>query len=303
MKHASRPLVAVLVISIVFIVLVLVACAPNSVAVAAAAPIPEPASALSPTPSPTLVPTPTPSPSPTPEPLLSVERKAELNLQITDFIKNQGDFTKEKKSKMAFGSLTTEEFGSTELGLVDDINVFIEGYFFDYVEKDDNLILIMGYDGKDGKGFVTPIQIPLYFLEGAADAGVAFDKFEYNTIYSSALEVMLVTNKETNGLFDYLDKLKGRVLIIQPCFKKFSGSVDDYTGVVHDYLEERDSKIGLAGKLIDSVATNGIEIDNADYHISDYKSCKIIKLENMDNIESIDLSDVATFGLTLFYFE
>ncbi|MEN6564515.1 MAG: hypothetical protein ABFD11_13420 [Christensenella sp.] len=293
---------AIIAFTIVLFAAFSAACAPVSLVAAAATSTPEPAPALTPTPSPTPVLTPTPTPSPTPEPLFSTERKAELNQQITDFINNQGDFTKEKKSKMAIASETTEKLGSTELGLVFR-DTEIEGYLFDYVEKDGSLLLIMGFDGKDGKGFVTPIQIPLYFLEGEAKAGVSFEKYEYNTILSQYDLVETITNKDTQNLFVRLNTLKGNVMIIQPYIEKFPGSVDDYIGVVHDYLEERDSKTGLAGKLIDSVATNGIEIDNEDYHVSDYEECRIIKLENADDIESIKLSEVATFGLTIYYFE
>ena len=93
------------------------------------------------------------------------EKEDFLNQQFSDFINNEGDFTKEKKSQMAIESETTEKLGKTELGVADR-QPKLEGYLFDYVEKDGSLLLIMGFDDKDGNGFITPIQIPLYFLKG-----------------------------------------------------------------------------------------------------------------------------------------
>ncbi|MCE5187754.1 MAG: hypothetical protein LLF75_01000 [Eubacteriales bacterium] len=295
-------------IALLFIVLIMflsVSCAPNSIVAPASTPAPTFTS--SPTLLPTAVPTATPTPSPTPEPLLSAERKAELNLQITDFINNQGDFTKDKKSKMAIRTRTRES-QSTELGLADGLNVFIEGYLFDYFKKDGSLLLLVGFDGKDGKGFVTPVQIPLYFLEGEAKAGYNFETYEDSIDSSMAfcrttITVAEGTNKDTTGLFVYLDKLEGKVIRFRLCFKKFSGSVDDYVGVLHDYLKERDSKIGLAVKLVDSVATNGMEIDNEDYHLEDYVNYEIYNLKNVDAIENIDLLKVPMMSASIFFFE
>ena len=68
--------------------------------------------------------------------------------------------------------------------------------FFDYFEKDGSLILLMGFDDKNGKGFTTPIQIPLYFYEGEALA-----KFTFAVKTSSYLgTVETVTNKDTEGV-------------------------------------------------------------------------------------------------------
>lgn len=297
----SVEVFAIIVFTIVLFAAFSVACAPDSAVAAAATLTPEPAPTFSPTPSPTPVPTPTPTHSPTPVPLFSAERKAELNLLITDFINNQGDFTKEKKSEMAIGSETTDKLGSTELGLV-LYDPQIEGYLFDYVEKDGSLILIMGFDGKDGKGFVTPIQIPLYFLEGEARANFTFYEFEANTVFTRFNQTDVANNKDTTNLFKRLDELEGNVIVIEPAFESFPGSKDDHTGVTKDYFIEHESKLELAGRLVDSVATNGIEIENENYHEDDYSNYEIIKLKNVEDVENLDLAKVPLMQLHIYYY-
>jgi len=232
---------------------------------------------------------------------LSAERKTELNLQITDFINNQGDFTKEKKSEMAIASETTEKIGSTELGLADS-QPKLEGYLFDYVEKDGSLILLMGFDGKDGKGFITPIQIPLYLFKGSK-SDFCFCKSDYNTVLSSWSVVGRATDGNTQKIFEYLDKLKSKVIVIIPAFEKYSGSIEDYSGVLADYFIEHNSKVGLAGKLISLVAANEIKIRNENYHEGDYDSYKKFTLENVDSIENIDLSNISMIEPFIIFYE
>ena len=240
----------------------------------------------------------TPSLAPTATPIFSEKRTAELNQQIYDFNHNEGDFTKEKKSEMAISTQTTEERGSTELG-IQLSQPRIEGYFFDYFEKDGSLILLMGFDDKNGKGFTTPIQIPLYFYEGEALA-----KFTFAVKTSSYLgTVETVTNKDTEGLFIYLDKLKGKVIMVQPAFKPFPGTKDDHTGATKEYFIEHESKVAMAGKLISLVATNGIEIQNEDYHESDYENHEIIKIESLDEMNNIDLSMVTMIDPVIIFSE
>lgn len=216
MRPTAR--LALLIVTVIIVTLCSSACVQSSIV--AIATTPEPKISISVTS--TVTPTNTPSPIPTATPIFSEERVAELNQQIYDFNHNEGDFTKEKKSEMAIRTQTTEERGSTELG-IQLSQPRIEGYFFDYFEKDGSLILLMGFDDKNGKGFTTPIQIPLYFYEGEALA-----KFTFAVKTSSYLgTVETVTNKDTEGLFTYLDKLKGKVIMVQPAFKPFPGTKDD----------------------------------------------------------------------------
>ena len=164
--------------------------------------------------------------------------------------------------------------GSTELGLADS-QPKLEGYLFDYVEKDGSLILLMGFDGKDGKGFITPIQIPLYLIEGSK-TNFYFLKSDYNTVLSPSSVAGMATDENAQKIFEYLDKLEKRVIAIIPSFEKYPGSSEGYTGVVADYFIEHNSKVGLASKLISLVATNEIKIRNENYHEGDYDDYEII---------------------------
>ena len=76
-----------------------------------------------------------------------------------------------------------------------------------------------------------------------------FFKYTDNTIYSQANVVKIISEGDVGGLFEYLNKLKGKVIIVQPSLNIVSGSVDDYTGVRADYIKEYNSKVGLSQKI------------------------------------------------------
>lgn len=226
------------------------------------------------------------------------ERREILIKQFQDFLNEEGEFTEEKKSEMAIGSQSGLEF--TELGLSSG-EPLIEGYFFDYIEKDGSLILLMGFDGKDSKSFVTPIQIPLYYIKDGSDAKFWFFKHTDNTIYSEANVIKVISEGDVSGLFEYLDKLRGKVIVVQPSLNIVSGSMDDYTGVKADYIKEYNSKVGLSQKLVFSVATNGISVDG-NFESDGYDSYEILKLENLNSLSDIELSKIPMINPLIFYY-
>lgn len=273
-----------LIMTLIFAILLLTACVPsNKVAILST---PKPMIPIAVTP--TATPTATPSPAPTATQIFSEERTAELTQQIYDFNHNEGNFTKEKKSEMAIASKPMNKSGITELGLQSS-QPRLEGYFFDYFEKDGSLILLIGFDDKDGKGFITPVQIALYFLEGEPKSQFTF--FAISDAVPFGI-VETITDGDTDNLFLYLEKLKGHVIMIQPALKPIPGSKDDYNELIADYFMDKNSKIGLAGKLISEVATNNIEIRNEDYYEGSYEDYEIMHLRNIDDIDDINISKI-----------
>ena len=72
------------------------------------------------------------------------------------------------------------------LGIVDGV-FKLESFFFDYIEKDSNLILLMGFDGKDGNRFIIPMQLPLYFFKDAPASHFYFIKHYVDTFYDESI--------------------------------------------------------------------------------------------------------------------
>ena len=164
MKNRSRAVISAFTIITITATLFFAACAPR---VEAALPsTPEPT--ISVTAAPTTTSTATPTAIPTPavdEYGFTEERKAELNRQFLDFLNKQGEFTPEKISPMLMDPITLNmDKNEVGLGIITDFPL-VESYFFDYLEKDGRIFLLVGFDGKDGNRFITPLEIPYYFYE------------------------------------------------------------------------------------------------------------------------------------------
>lgn len=301
MKLTARY--AVLIATVVIVTLCSASCAPGTSA--ALASTQQPTSTITATPivTPTPKPTITPSPAPTATPLFSEERTAELNQQIYDFNHNEGGFTNENKSKMAIYPEMLEDLDSVKLGLATS-DFYIEGYFFDYFEKDESLILIMGFDGRNGSSFTTLVEIPLYFLMGEPKATFVSHAYEKNTVLSSMRAIQYASGVDSrDALYDGLDKLISKVIMVKPSFESFPGSEDDHTGITKEYFKKHENKVGLSGKLLSSVATNEIEIENSSFCESDYEVYSLIKLNNLDDVANIDVSEIPMMHLRVAYFE
>ena len=218
----------------------------------------------------------------------------DVDQQFQDFLNKQGEFTPEKMSSMMFRIADEKNKKTMTLGLVSNALKF-EGYFFDYFKKDDNLILLMGFDGKDGNRFVTPMQIPLYFYEGEPKARFAFIKHHEETAYEEGIAT--ITSENISDVYPQLNNLKGKCIAFDPTIKTFPVS-DEYPDVDKTYLEDYNSKVGLLQKLILSLNNNGFT--NYDFEsVSDNRD--ILTIKNINDINSIDISNVPL--LKNIYFE
>ena len=164
MKRTTRFLA--LFLSLLFTVLA-VSCAPRPMAASAGTPEPPP-----PTAAPTATPEPTPEPTETPEPTPIVdefdfteERKAELNQQIQDFLSYEGEYSKENIQKYLLPGVKKDEFYNLGLVKANESIIETQSWLFDYVEKDGDLLLIVGFDGKDGQRLVTILNIPIHIMK------------------------------------------------------------------------------------------------------------------------------------------
>jgi hypothetical protein len=223
---------------IAILCLLLIACSPANIATPTSTPTQEPVQTVAPTA--TL--TPSPEPTPTPVPTLSPEeiRIAELNQQFQDFLNKEGEFTQEKIASMMMkfdtGTMLQKpsdfDYEKVKLGVADEGSREIQGYFFDYFEKDNRILLIMGFDGKDDNRFITLIESCHLFFVGDVDLSMQFFtliKVNYidgidpdkgvvqangDILWDPSVNMEEIICRGKNEIVALLNKLKGKVIAL-----------------------------------------------------------------------------------------
>lgn len=256
--------------------------------------------------------TPSPSPTEAPTPTLdefgfTKERKAGLNEEIQKFLNKEGEYTQEKIFSMMME--TTSPLDPSEIGLgFAGSQLEIQGYFFDYFEKENRIFMLMGFDGKDGNRFVTLVEIPVYFDKNIEGPVFLYKKYKVNNI----LGIDNTTSADANGdivkspegniedgycyskseIISLLDSLRSKVINpkLKYWFSEFADLPADYlkSDLFIDYFNESNSKIELVFELLQLVSSNGITYE--DLEKSDTSS--ILIFNNVDNIGDIDVSKV-----------
>jgi len=333
MKKTGRVLAAALALILLLLACLLTACASGEAVLSSGAPLPE--SAAAPSPAPTATPVPTPSPTPT----LSPEeiKTAKLNQEFQDFLNKEGEFTPEKifskliefYDSQGTNNLTMQEDWSSYdkrrfgLGLA-SVQPDIQGYLFDYFEKEDEIILIIGFDSPDGSRFITPIEIPFSVVE-VANRHFGVRKYYVNNMdgidYSNMRDTMTtgercesITITDREVLFSILDSLIGRVIAVGlenyewDLNLSADATYQSMTPVAQnsllDYQTEQNSKVELAFSLLHSVTDNDIKINEGqgEYEQEIYRrivnadGSAILRIENADHLEDIDISKVPLLG-------
>ena len=295
MKNKARLFALPFTIIIVIAMLFSIACAPKAEVSFPSTPEPT----VSATAVPTATPTPTASPVPTPTPIFSEAQMAKLDQQFQDFLNKEGEFTPEEmtlKMMVTVGPLANDKVG---LGIA-DYEPRIQGYFFDYFEKDNRIFLLMGFDGKDGNRFITPLEIPLYFYEGIEEAEFLVKKNKENYIQSST-EEGYVDYGERAKLIPLLNTLKGKVIgftLSMYTYSKEGAKDDEYGRIAGGYVDEINPKVDLSFGLIQLIPSNEIDYDGKD---KNGDSNSILKINNSDDINDINVNDVPiVMGISYF---
>ena len=311
MKRYNLIILASLIVALLFSV----ACAPH--AEVALTSTPEPI--ITATAVPTVTPTPTLSPVPTPTPIFSEERMAELNQQMLDFLNREGEFTQEKIASMMMQFYTGNEidyyehFKTDTVGLgISEHQPLIQGYLFDYFEVEGRLILIFGFDGRDGNRFITPVEIPIYIYDCFEPAEFRVVKSFVNNIdcidyYSDSDEQEYDYERmdcsDRNLLLPLLDSLKSKVFAFSLYYYVYDNKgglpYDELSRIISEFQDETNSKNDLSYGLVQLLTSNDIEYDWED-RIGDSDS--IIKIKNSDDINNINISDVPIME-SIKYFE
>ena len=304
MKRYNLIILASLIVALLFSV----ACAPH--AEVALPSTPEPT--ISVTAAPTTTPTATPTAIPTPavdEYGFTEERKAELNQQFQDFLNKEGEFTQEKMSQIMMETPSRLDKSEVGLGIADSGDVpRIQGYFFDYLEKDDRIFLFVGFDGKDGNRFITPLEIPIYYYEAFEPTPFDILVYKKNTIMVRGGDVEGEDySEDISKLMSKLNDLKSSVLLFRLQSDKFDGSSWDRfsmnsktRAIVADYVNEVNSKLELTFGLFQLSPQNGIPpYTNPDKIKGNSKS--ILKLTSAAEMGTINIDQVPMIRSISYY--
>ena len=317
MKRAAR-FTMLLVITIIVIIFC-IACANSTIVASISTPVP--------TESITVAPTATPSPIPTATPIFSEEQATELNQNMQDFLNKEGEFTPEKisASLMEFylgngiDHVSRLDMNAAGLG-ISSYQPHIQGYFFDYIDKEGRVILLLGFDGKDGARFITPVEIPFYFNEAVKEAVFRIEKSTVNNIDGIDYSITgrdtiqfgecreYITCSDRNSLLQQLDLLKGNVIVIVldvweydvSDLNKATLEEEIYNRAV-EYIDENNSKIGLSFGLLDLVTSNDIDYKSFMENVTNGDSSSILKIVDVNNIDDIDISKVPLTRSILFF--
>jgi len=205
-----------------------------------------------------------------------------IDLQICKFMNFKSPFsTVEVVDKV----LTTKKGVVSKLGLVGIAKA--EGVVLGYLEKDDNFLILVGFDGFDGKRFVTLVRAPAYIIEDkdnpvgfvvnkvktrnlSDDEGYDVLKTRYDVVSKIKLLIDSVVVLEFTDIqldnkdSDYVSKTEfGRRLLVDllgqvPATQSLLGKLDDnnlmsaydgFSGDVAYILSENDINTVDVGKL------------------------------------------------------
>lgn len=279
------------------------ACVPNSAVTHTVTPI------VISSPIPSADPTSTLSSAPTVTPWIDAEREAVLNQQLQDFLNKEGDFTTEETSSMMMTFFENDKLESIGLGVCDS-HPIIQGYLFDYIELQDVILLIVGFDGADGNRFVTPVEIPVYMYEAVKDKAEKDTSFVFRVdalLQNSLDDLYFIGLSNTKYLSDRSDftllfesikhKVVGISLSIWPL--DYSYIAEHYGPEAGLYVNESNSKINLSYRLLESVTSN-----NFTYEIPEgieTANVEIMKLTSTEDLNNLDISMIPLVDSICFF--
>ena len=150
--------------------------------------------------------------APTPEVTVDAEAelKSELNQNIHDFLNYEGEFTEINTFIVTIDCVDPDSPHDSQLGitLAHDGWGQVQGLLLDYFMKDDNTILVVGFNDKNGQRFVTMMEIYNSILDKIEFPSFYIQRYPLNSTYSDF--TMYDSDASRKELFVMLEKLKGR---------------------------------------------------------------------------------------------
>lgn len=254
-----------------------VSCAPRTLV--ASTNTPEPTHTA--TPSATSTTTPSREPTATPVASLSPEEQAALlDQQFQDFLNKEGEYTVEKIEEYCpiWGSrLCYEDGNGTDLGILKifkkgstdkyDRDVSTYGYLFDVLKYDNNnILLVVGFDGKDGNRFITELMVlgsAYDYYHNLPDGDPEKDRLKFGFILEGGLHLddkSLVKFYATSSdeIYKNLVSLEGKKVAADIPAKKLDTS--GFDGGKKTIWEERNKRLPYTYNLISRLAHNEIDL-------------------------------------------
>lgn len=250
-----------------------------------------------PTPSPTA----TPSPTPDQSAIAAASEKAameELDKQIKAFLNKESPYGEDDIQMIGRQNQDGDEYGDCmkiKLGLVGLIdgndsegNSFIvpcvEGLLFDYVEIDNNIYMIIGFDDQDGNRFVTPIEIPMEFYNNEPRGGYPIVVLGSGWLNGS----QEVKTTDPKDIKNYLNQNKGDTIALDIDIFGVTKNALNETGINGDYFKDAYRRIIFNQKLIEMLSSNGFEKPDMPSVEGFPEDVEIIKLESADSIKDFN---------------
>lgn len=265
MKHINRVFAAFIM---ALLLMSLSACAPSLVAPVVTS-TPEATAEV------TAIPTSTPVPTEMPVPTLSPEEEKEiLNQQLQDFLNKEGEFTEEKMNRLPIYAYGCDPKDGSNLGILrvysnendKDRLVSVYGYLFDVIEHEDrNIILVMGFDGKNGNRFITTLGVDgsVYdYYHNLEDNDEKKDSlaFWFNTeegLYLDSNSVPQFRASSSEQILDYLKVLKGKKIVATVPGKYLN--LNGFKGSAKPLWELSNKNFSSTSNFINTLATNGVD--------------------------------------------
>jgi hypothetical protein len=225
--------------------------------------------------------------------------EAQIDKKIHDFLNKEGNYTEIKiKNNIIKASLGNKSNNETKLGMVDGIaeSVDVEGIPLSYIEKDGNIVMVVGFDGRNGNRFVTGLEIPMAILNEYPDTNFLFSKLEKPEMLSSVGAVD--TSGDEKSIKEYLDKFvsSGNPIVFSLDIIGYSKKwLDQYSGHMKDYIREERNKVSLVEKLIENLPLNNLPGVNTHWDI------QTPKITSADEINNIDLLKVPFIQEIIFF--
>ena len=250
-----------------------------------------PSQEISPTPNPTLrIILPTPNPISSTKISLTPEVIQTLDEKMTDFLDREGNFTEEESKDSIF--LVGSNYGveTTALGSMYEQKPCVQGYLFDFLKKDESLVLIIGFDGDKNERFITGLEVPLYYYRNYPEANLNFLKFGGKSVSGSNIS-LFAKSGEVDVIEKYLDQLKDRYILFDLDFFGPDFDINNSDGILKEMLAERVRKQPITKKLVMNVAKNNIPIDG----FGSFDGLDVFDLVNINDsgdIDNINVSDI-----------
>lgn len=208
--------------------------------------------------------------------------KIGVEADICKFINLQFPYSGDEVNKKM---LTKSSVKITKFGLV-GLSI-VEGFLFDYVEKDESILMLVGFDAKDNRRFVTTIKIPLYaIIDETSRINFYFYKVKDKLLNSKREEFKL---KDSTSITRELSKFKNLPVV----FMLMDNHVSDKNMVKARenkvelrLMNEINNQVDATRTLLGKVNGNHLTSEYGDYNKN------LIIIDDYSVFEKIDVNQI-----------